>query len=68
MTAAALIIITLEWYAVRLLEIKYFGRDYQPDPLELLSRLNIEDMLRYRHHTINGFLGVCLLTMARIFG
>jgi hypothetical protein len=68
MTAAAMMIILVEWYNIRHIEIKYFGRDYEPDPLELLSRLNIEDMLKYRHHTINSFLACCLLTMARLFG
>lgn len=68
MTLAALVIIMFSWLAIRKLEIKYFGKDYGfVDPLELLSRMSLEDIIKYRQHTIDGFLAVCILSMARLF-
>jgi hypothetical protein len=67
MMAAALLIIVARYYDLRAIERKYFGTDYNPDALELLSRMSLDDLLRYRQYVIDMWLAVCMLTMSRLF-
>jgi hypothetical protein len=67
MTKAALAISICEWMSIHYLFVKYFGESVGISMEEFLSRASLEDIIRLRHHTINAWLALCVLTMGRLF-
>lgn len=67
MTKAALAIFICECVSIHFLYEKYFGKSYGVEVVEFLFRASLEDIIKMRHHTVTGFLALCLMTMGRLF-
>jgi hypothetical protein len=64
MTLSALALWLLEVLALMAIVSKY-SKYLEVD--EFLSRANLEDLLRVRHHSVNAFCLLCIATMGRLF-
>lgn len=67
MTKAGFAIMICEMVSIHFLYKKYFGQSANITIEEFLSRASLEDIIKMRHHSINGFLAMCVMTIGRLF-
>ena len=71
MTKAGLAIMICEMISIHFLYKKYFGNSGRSlseiTPEEFMSRASLQDIIKMRHHSVNGFLALCIMTMGRLF-
>ncbi len=64
---AALAILIIEFMVMHFLIKKYFGRSSNITIEEFIFMASLEDIIKMRHHSVSGFLALCVATMARMF-
>ncbi len=67
MTAAALIMLSFEIFALDRLRSKYFGDRDDATSEEFISRASLDDIIKFQRHLVGAFLAFCLLSMSKFF-